>query len=739
MQNDQSQTQGNGTQETPFQPSVTNSPTSVALGSSATPPAPTSTPTEGISTPPNGGQVDDTGITWDSKPTPLSGAATPDSDIKWDEPTKQRSILAQATDRAAEEHAAGVPWAGWKEFGLGAAQIPAGIGEGLASTAAGAADIAHLPQQVRDFLHNVAGDNEESSGLETAGKGGETIAEFILGDAALKAIPMVKRLEIASKAMRTIQGSPKLANALRVGAKVLAVAGLHGAEAGVVQGTQTAVRTGGDLKEAGKEGLETAAIGGALDLPIQGIGALAQKAGQTASGVKNLASVAEGAKGKQEIVDELGTRIKGAHAKMNSDFEDAVKSPTNPNSIFNRLQGNEISAQDNPMAIKAKELLAEPVPAEHPAVKTAQLAAGVKLDKTTKDLLEQVASGTIPETKAAEPATAKVLGFGETAGKTTKNLAAPKPAPPYTIENLINLRQAIRKASAEYETGDINARVLRELNDSVDDTIGQMAKNSGDPTALNDYQAARAQYREKVNVFNDPVIRNIRDGKVDDAANSFVGKIRAGSALPSGGKVNYNVDNLRKIIGEDGVHAFGKDVFNTMLKDSVEAKGTTEAAQGGRFNPAKFIQTWDRISDTTKAQLFDTGNAKNGLEQLAKDAHAGATLQHLTRLGVLGSLGAVGGTAIHPVGVGIGALIGMTVAEGGYMQAGRDLLNYVATHPAVWSAYEKAGKVAANSSGITSKVAGAASTDVINKKPSQDMYSDTAEALGGSSNGSPKQ
>ena len=700
-------------------------------GSSVTaPPAP---PLGGTSTPPNGGQVSGTDYDKDSVPNPdykpidYDKGSVPNPDYAGPKP---KSALAQATDKAAAEHEASVPWAGWKEAGLGAAQIPEGFGEGLASGAAGVADIAHLPQQLRDFLHNVAGDNEESSGLETGGKAGETIAEFIMGDAALKALPMVKRLEIAAKSMRTIQGSPKLANALRVGARVLTVAGLHGAEAGVVQGAQTAVRTGGNLEEAGKEGLETAAIGGGLDIPVQGLGELAQKAGEAATGVKNLATVAEGAKGKQEVVDELGNRIKSAHAQMNSDFEDAVKSPTNPDSIANRLKGNEIDAQDNPMAVKAKSLLAEPVPEEHPSVKTAQLAAGVKLDKTTKDLLETVASGTIPEKEGAEPAASKVLGFGETAGKTTKNLKEPKPAPPYTIDNLINLRQAIRKASAEYETGDINARVLRELNDSVDDTIGQMAKNSGDPTALQDYQAARAQYREKVNVFNDPVIRNIRDGKVDDAAKSFVGVIRSGSALPSSGKVTYNLDNLRKIIGDDGVHAFGKNVFNTMLKDSVESAGANATA-GGKFNPAKFVQTWARISDDTKNQLFDIHTAQNGLNQLAKDAHSGATLQHLTRLGVLGGAGVALGGQVHLVGFGLGALLGLTVAEGGYMQAGRDLLNKIATNPAIWNAYEKAGKVAANSSGITSKVAGSAATDVINRKPSQSMYSDAAGSLGG--------
>ena len=733
MANDQAQTQGNGAAQAPFQPSVTNSPTSVASGST-TPPVSTS-PVEGVSNPPNNGQVTDTGADNEFVDNPSYKPSPEDSEFV-DNPAynggkPKKSMLATAEDKFAAEHAAGVPWAGWKEGGVELAEIPEGIGEGVLSTVAGASDIAHLPQQVRDFLHNVAGTNEEQNGLETAGKGGETIAEFILTDGALKTLPMVKRLEVAAKAMKTIQGSPKLANALRVGAKVLAVAGIHGAEAGTVQAAQTAVRTGGDLKEAGKEGLEAAAIGGGLDVPLQGLGELAQKAGETATGVKNLANVAEGAKGKQEIVDELGARIKSAHAQMNADFEDAVKSPTNPNSIYNRLQGQEINAQDNPMAAKAKELLAEPVPEEHPAVKTAQLAAGVKLDKTTKDLLEQIANGTIPEEKAAEPATAKVLGFGEPAAKPTKSLAVPKTAPPYTIENLINLRQAIRKASAEYETGDINARVLRELNDSVDDTIGKMAANSGDQTALQDYQAARAKYREKVNVFNDPVIKNIRDGKVDDAAKAFVGVIRSGSALPSSGKVTYNLENLRRIIGDDGVHAFGKDVFNTMLKDSVEAKGANEVAQGGRFNPAKFTQTWERISDATKDQLFDIHTAENGLNALAKDAAAGATLQHLTRLGVLGTIGVAAGSHFHLVGMGLGASIGMTIAEGGYMQRGRDLLNYIATNPAVWNAYEKAGKVAAKSSGITPQIVGAAATDILNKKPSRDVYSDTENSLSG--------
>jgi hypothetical protein len=592
----------------------------------------------------------------------------------------------------------------------GVGQIFSGVGEGLFSTAAGAADIVHAPEQARQLLHTLAGDNtgEQRTGLEQVGYGGETLAEFLMGDSALKALPMAKRLEVAAKAMKVVEGSPRLAQALQVGTKILKLATLHGAEAGLVQGAQTAVRTPGTLEEraaqGAKEGAETATLAGGLGSVTGAVGEAAQKAGEVAGKVKNLSTVAEGAKSKEEIAQELSNRIKGAKAQMHGDFEAGI------NDIKDRLQGQEISAQENPLATKAKALLAKPNPEENPLVVTAKNAAGDKLDKPVKEILEQASTGTIPvEDETAPEAKPTILDASGKPIKSETNLVPKtKPIPDYNIDDLVKFRQAIRTLSDGYELGDINARVLRKVNDAVDDTIGKLAQKSGDPTALQDYQNLRAQYRDKVHVFDDPIIEKLHDGKYDDAAKAFVGVQRAGSALPSAGGVTYNTNNLRTIIGDDGIKAFGKDVFKSMLKDSTDANG--------HINPAKFSQTWGRINDQTKGDLFDANNAQSGLNQLAKDSHAAAQLQHLSRLGVLGTAGTIAGGNLHLLGMGVGTAAGLIAAEGGGIPAARDFLDAIVNHPAIWRAYEKAGEIAAKGTGKIPSAVASTITNAANQK-----------------------
>lgn len=682
-----------------------NQPATLHTGISAEPQQPQQAPNEGVSTPPDGGAVRTT--SYDDSEMVDNPSYTPEASDSaggemLDNPSyappvepKESSLAINPEDTTATK------------VGKAVGGLFSGIGEGVFSSAAGIADIAHAPAQARQLLHTLAGDNEVSAAAEHIGQGGETLAEFLLGDAALKALPMAKRLEVAAKSLKVIEGSPKLAQALQVGTKILKLAALHGTEAGIVQGAQTAIRTPGDLgekvTEGLKEGAETGVGATALGVPMEAIGEGLQAAGKIAGKVQNLSNVAEGAKGKEEVVQELSNRIKGAKAKMNGDFETGI------NDIKARLGNVDIDPKDTPLSKVATDLLAKPNPEENPLVVTAKEAAGDKLDKSVRGILEMASKGEIPvEAEAAAGEAPTILDASGNPIKSTTDLAEPatKPIPNYTVADLIKFRQAVRSLADSYELGDINARVLRKVNNAVDDTIGKLAEKSHDPEALADYQKLRGDYRDKVNVFDDPIIEKLHEGKVDDAAKAFVGVQRSGSALPSAGKTVFNTDQLKTILGEDGVHAFAKDVFGTMLKDSMEH---------GRINPAKFAQTWARITDQTKEGFFNVNDASNGLKQLAKDAQSGERLQHLTRLGVLGAIGATAGGAIHPVGVGLGTLLGLTVAEGGGLAAGRDLLNYIANHPRVWATYEAAGKTAAKSTGTATKAVAAGATDVLNK------------------------
>ena len=696
-------------------------PETVSLGSSmgnaGTPPAPlpspTSTPTDQEST------VAPSDSEFAANPDYKAPVTPPDSEF-----SANPDYKAPPTEKPNSPLTMNAGDSALTDIGKGAGGIFSGIGEGLFSTAAGAADIVHAPDQARQFLHMLSGDNENAATAETIGYGGETLAEFLLGDAGLKALPMAQKLETAAKTMKVIEGSPRLVQALKVGTKILKLATLHGAEAGVVQGAQTAIRTPGDLEQKGEEGLkegaETAAGATALGVPFEAVGAGLQKAGEVAGKVKNLAKIAAGAKGTDEVAEELSNRLKGAEVKRGTDFEAGIQK------IQGDLAGQTMERQGSPVALAAQKSLANPVPEDDPLTKAAKDISGDKLDTNTKKLLQQAAMGGEPAPVAAgETAKPLILDAKGNPVQSKNDLNPPTivPHPPYTIDSLIQIRQAVREAAAGYDYQDVNAYNLRKLNHAIDDTIGKMAENTKQPEVLSNYQALRNSYKIQLHAYDNPVIRNLRDGKINDAAKAFVGLKNPDSALPSAGKTDFNIQSLTNAIGSDGVKAFGKTVFQTILKDSQD---------NGNINPAKFMKAWNRITDSTKSSLFDVQSAQNGLDQLAKDAHSGAVLQHLSRLGVLGTAGtAIGATGgLHVIGMGIGALLGLTVAEGGGFAAGRDLLNRIADNPATWNMYETAGKTAAKSTGTIPKIAAMAGTNAINNNKQNALKS----ALGATQN-----
>lgn len=586
-----------------------------------------------------------------------------------------------------------------------------GGGESLADTVAGTADIVNkvtggvIPKSVTDTLHAAAGQNGGvADNAHKVGYAGETLLEFLMGDEAIKGLSLADRLQKSAVVAKALENSPRVMKAIQLGANISKVtaelgpeeqalikkypvvarlvgAGMDAIRAGFTQGVQTTVRTGGNVGQ----GLTDAAVmtgtaglvGGATGVA----GGVLNKLGDAASKTKNLATLAEGAASKQEVAEKLGQRIDASKDALHEGYESGISN------LQTRLGDTTVSAQQNPLSDRAKQVLAEPDPEEHPLVAQAKQVAGDRLDKPVKNLIDAISTGKLAGNSGAIETVPS--GLVDAQGKlipTMPTVSQPKLAPPYQLDDLIQLRQTIRKVADGYDYGDINSRALRQLLPAVDDTIGKLAEQSGDASAVSDYQALRANYRDKIGLYDDPVIQKIRDGKVDDAARDFVGTVRQGAALPSAGKVGYNTDVLRGIIGDDGMKAFGKDVFGTILKDSTS---------NGRFNPEKFVNTWNRITPETKTGLFDINNANNGLQTLTKDAQSAVTLQKVTKgIAGAGMAGAVGTGLLSHSGFGLLSAVGLLSAEGGSIAAGRELLSYIATHPRVLSGYETAAKVA---------------------------------------------
>ena len=135
--------------------------------------------------------------------------------------------------------------------------IGAGIGNAALDTLNGGASLLHLPHQtLQDRQTQLQHDNRENPTLNAVGYGGETLMEFLLGDGALKGASLSDKLLKTGSIARALEQSPRLMQALHLGADAL--------RSGVTQGTLGTVRSGGDLKTGAEQGAGAAALTGAF-------------------------------------------------------------------------------------------------------------------------------------------------------------------------------------------------------------------------------------------------------------------------------------------------------------------------------------------------------------------------------------------------------------------------------------------------------------------------------------------
>lgn len=602
-----------------------------------------------------------------------------------------------------------------------------GVGEGVFSTLAGVTDIGdkvagkvdHMMgrsdktlsdvvsgqehhSQASRVLHHLAGDDNtpgSSNNYNKVGYGGETVLEMIMGDEALKGLSTADKALQAGKTLKTLEKSPKLLQALKEGAAKLAASKAgqatekiaeHATKAAIVQGGQTFIRSGGDTKEAAESALMGAGTAGLLGVGGKVVGALASKAGKAGESAAKLAETAANAPDKQTLAQNIQGQLLNAKTALHDAYESGI------NNLQDRLGSNSVEVKGSPVSQQAEELLAKPDPDDHTLTKAAKELAGDKLSKDTKDILESYANGTKPLTEediAAAKEASKPSGLVGADGKplpaeTVEPQA--QPAEPLTARDLVQQRQAIREAAAKYEPGDINARVLNRLLYSFDDTMDQIAEKSGDADAVKDYQNLRGDYKAKIGVYNNnPVIKNLMDGKVDDAAKGFIA-LKSASGLPTAGKTALNTRDLQTVLGDEGFNHFRTAVFDNLLQN---------ASDGNGFNPAKFMSTWNKITDGTKGDFFGTANAsiapQNYVTALTQDAKTAANMQKLTRAGLIAGPGAAA-SALSPAVGGIATVLAFIAGHEGVggIAKGRDILDYVANHPRMWNALRKVGKAA---------------------------------------------
>lgn len=549
------------------------------------------------------------------------------------------------------------------------AQLLSGVGEGIFSTVSGGAHLlnkipgVHIPT---DTLDTLAGTNEEKTGAEKVGYAGETLAEFLLGDEALKGLSYADKLMQTAKTAKILEKSPKLIKALELGANAM--------KAGVVQGAQTTIRTGGDIKEGAKEGAIMAGTTGVLGAVGSGVEKVASSLSKGSKAAKGLAEMAANSPEKAAVAEGVQNALNKSERGLHETYESGI------NDLKDRLSDSELEVKGSPVSNKATALLQHPDPDEHELVTMSKEGYGEKLDKGVRNLLELASKGERPV--EAEGGEASKILLTDAEPKAAETEPQTEPIEPWTVDSLIDFRQAVRKQAEVYERGNINSRALKQLLPSIDDTIGKLAEQSGDANAVKDYDALRANYRDKINLYDLPVIKNLQEGKLDDAAKEFLSKSN---------QAQYKTESLRTLLGNEEMDKFSHKVFQTMLGDAVD--------QTGNFNAANLMRSWEKIPEETRDTFFQPKTSGQDITKLMKDANTAANIQKLTRVGLLAGLGAIGGGASHlAFGTGVGTLLGLTIGSeglGGFAK-GRELLDYIANHPNTWKAFRAAGKVTAS-------------------------------------------
>jgi hypothetical protein len=500
------------------------------------------------------------------------------------------------------------------------------------------------------------------------GYGGENLAEFLLGDEALKGLSMAEKFEQIAKATKIFEKSPRLMKAIQMGVDVhkaagelgpeeaaaikkspilarLVGAGMDALRQGTVQAAQTTAKTG-DVKKGVEEGATMTATSGVLGGAFGVLGRAGEKAGEAGKAVQEASERGVAAETKKQVGDVVSGQVRDAEQTMHTDFEKGITD------LKGKLGDVKVPYKGSPLQQAAADAMEGR--ADVPSQKTTALG------KEFKDL-----AGGSEQTK-------KLL-FG---------LTDPSKEGDLTIDELIQRRQQLgekignltKGATSSADRADV--QVYQKLRDGIDQTIDAMAKSSDSPEASQDYAALRNAYKQKVGLFKEPIVLSL----MEEGTDKGTALDNAGKELLAGKKSLDKVNTLEKVIGPDALKQFGQHIASSVMRDAT--------SEGGQINPVKFVKEWkkiDALPPEVKTKLFDMTGAGDGLDKLSKDLKSAANYQRLVRAGVLTT---AGGGLTHGWGAALGLL-----SEAAPTKVG-DLLDIVANRPGMWKAFEKAGQTA---------------------------------------------
>lgn len=566
-----------------------------------------------------------------------------------------------------------------------------GFGKGVLQTTTG---LGHIIHNVGEYVHPGLGEaiipqsgltaeenmSQTHGTAQAIGAGAESVGEFLMGDEALKGLSMADKFAHVAKTMKMAEKSPRLMQALKVGADAAT-------RAGITQGVQTGLKTGGDVGAAVKSGLVAAGTAGVLSGSGSAISEGAAAAGSAGKKVQQLGDAASTAAPKGEIASGLADKINSSEDLLKSDYGEKLKD------YVDRTDGTTVPYADSPFHKSVQDIIGkgetESTPFDDALRKSRPGSA--RVNQTLEDL---DALGKPPE--PAEPET-WVDNNGVKHTEPVQKMDAPEPIN-MDMKTLLGQRallgERLRSIKGVSSEDLADKQVYGKLMDGLDDTIDTLVGKAKDPDVADEYQDLRQNYKEHVNLYQDPVVKALTNpkGAPDDAARAFVGLVNK-AGTPQAGKVQQSLSTLQKVLdplgkeGDKPLKDFGSQVFHTMLSD---------ASPGGDFNASKFMETWTRIDPATKEKLFDVGKLGEGaegpqtlLDSMSHDANDVRNIQRLTRVGLL--VGA--GSPLHTAGIGVLGFLALLNEHAG-VQAGRNALDFIANHPAVWKTFRGLGQAA---------------------------------------------
>jgi hypothetical protein len=165
------------------------------------------------------------------------------------------------------------------------------------TTLNGGATLLHLPHATLQARANeLEQQNKENPTLNAIGEGAESLAEFMTGDAALKALPISQRLLKISKVAQVLEDHPLVAKAFQIGASAI-----RGGVTGGVEGTVKAADTN-DLPTSLEKGAVAGVATGAGTAALGALGTIpALYRGLTAA--PKIQSVFQG--GVRDVLDSV--------------------------------------------------------------------------------------------------------------------------------------------------------------------------------------------------------------------------------------------------------------------------------------------------------------------------------------------------------------------------------------------------------------------------------------------------